>query len=98
VAKNAHAFVFGSALDLEHLSALKPHKARMSKIERNGKTWHAVGREPFLGNPYVRPKAEAPYLHFGIETLDPVLERRSPDSDRQIAKPQIEKFFFSHLA
>ena len=48
VAHYAGELVPRSAFYVEHLIPLQPDEARMSEIERNGESRHALRREPLL--------------------------------------------------
>ena len=80
-----------AAFDLFHLMTLKLHQAWMSQIKRHRDTRYAVGREPFFGQPHVRPQADAAPLQLVIDVLQPALQRRARQLQLQIAKAQLQQ-------
>ena len=60
VAEDTHAPLGSPALDFEELIQLKPCQAGMGHVKGNGASWNAVGREPVIRKPEVRPKTEVP--------------------------------------
>ena len=88
--QDAHTFNVGAAFDFAHEFALEFHQPRMRQVKRNGKAGHAVGREPLGRQPDVRLEANAAIVQFAVQALDVGFEKRSFDSDRQIADPSVE--------
>ena len=74
-----------AAFDFEHLRELELRQARMREVEGDGDAGHAVGREPLVGQPVVRPEREAARVELGVDLRDALLElgardRRAPRS------------------
>ena len=59
VSQDARQPVRVAALDLAHEAPLQPLQARMRHVERHRDAGYAVRREPFLGQPHMRPEADA---------------------------------------
>ena len=65
----------------------------MGKVERHGDAGNAVGREPFLGQPYVRMEADAAQVELAIQALDTSLDPGSGQGQPEIAEAQVEQRF-----
>ena len=59
VAEDAHAPGRRAALDFEHLLALEPGEPRVREVEGDGDARDAIRREPLVGQPEMRPEADA---------------------------------------
>ena len=57
------------SLNLQHLTALQPHEARMGQIEGNGKPKHAIGVEELLRQPNMGQGDDIVRLEFAMKTL-----------------------------
>ena len=91
VAQDAHAPLRGAALDLEHLVQLEAREPRVREVERNRDARHAVGREPLVGEPEVRPEDGAPRGELARELGDALLELGALDVQIEIAEAQVEQ-------
>ena len=67
VAQNAHEPVAIAALHFAHEAPLDAHQSLVGEIERNGDARNPIRREPFLGQPAMRPEA-----HVRASTISPV--------------------------
>ena len=81
----------GAPLDLEHLRAFELLEPRMREVERDRHTRHAVGREPFRGQPEVRLKGEAARVELALQLCDSWLERAALDRHAELGDAQIEQ-------
>ena len=63
----------------------------MCKVERDGDAGDAVGREPLLRQPAVRPKADAAGGELSIQPLDRLLEIGARDRQSEITKSQTKQ-------
>ena len=76
VTQDAHALGVAAAFDLKHLFLFQLHQARVREVERDADTRHAVGAEPFAGQPAVRAEVgESAAVEFAVEPLHAALER-----------------------
>ena len=75
VTKDAHAPGGRAPLDFEHLRALEPGEPRMREVERDRDARHAVGREPLVRQPEVRPEPDAARFELRVELGDALLEQ-----------------------
>src|SRR5215813_11871479 len=87
----AHALRIGASFNFEHLPPFKSHQPWMSEIKRNGDAWHAVGREPFFGQPDMRLETYAARIKLVVKTLDMRLEERVADLYVQVADARIQQ-------
>ena len=94
--ENSHALAFGGAFDFQHLRPLEFHEPRMSQVKWYGKARHAVGREPFLGQPDMRTEPERSRLELAVKLFDALFQLSSADADRQVAEPDIEQLSIGH--
>ena len=78
-------------LDLEHLLALEAGQPRVREVERNRDPGHAIGREPFVREPEVRPELNAARGELLVEIGDPLLQRAAFDRQIQLRHPQVEE-------
>src|SRR5262249_21198489 len=92
VAQDAHALGRGPALHLDDHLALKPHEPRMRQIERKGDSRRAVGAEPFLGDPSMRPHAQPALLELVVQIREPALQPRAFEREPQVLEPQLQQF------
>jgi hypothetical protein len=74
------------------VSALEALQPRMGEIKRDGDARHAIGREPFVGEPEMRPEAlEAARVQLLLQFGQALGEHAVFDRDAQLAHPQIEQ-------
>jgi hypothetical protein len=92
VTQDLHAPGFVASFDFEHLCALEFFEPRVREVERNGDTWHAVGRKPFGGKPEVRLKHEAACVDFALQLGDPRLEHAFLNRDAKLRDSEVEEF------
>ena len=91
VAENHQARFGVAAFDLQHLGGLEPGQPRMRQIERDGDARHIVGREPFIGEPVVRPERQPARLELGGDLGNPLFELGAFDGDAEIAQPDLQQ-------
>src|SRR5207245_1898963 len=91
VTEDLEAPVPGAALHLEHLALLQPAQPRVDQVERDGHAGHAVGTEPFVGEPEVRPEVQATRLQLADELGDAVLDAGALDAQVEVARPEGEQ-------
>ena len=92
VPQDLHAPFGRAPFDLEHLRLFEFLEPRVGEVEGNRDAGHAVGREPFVRQPEVRPEAEAAHLQVAIEFLDARLERAAFDRHAKLRHAQLEQF------
>ncbi len=63
----------------------------MSEVEGNGDPGDPVRREPFLGQPAMRPKSYPLELELAVQTPDGLLQFRAANGQFQIAETQAEQ-------
>jgi hypothetical protein len=91
VPQDAHAFDVGAAFNLAHELALEFHQPRMGQVKRDGKSGHAVGREPFGRQPHVRLEANAAIVQLAVEPFDVRFDERTFDTNRKIADASVQQ-------
>ena len=91
VAQDAHEPVAVAPFHFAHETPLDAAEARMRKIEGDGDAGNAVGREPLLRQPAVRPKTDAAGGEFSIQPPDRLLEIRARDRQSEITKSQTKQ-------
>src|SRR6266403_4965274 len=91
VAQYSHQPIAVAALDFAHESPFDPHQPRVREIERNGDPGNSIGREPFLCEPIMRPKAYPPRFELAVQTLDGILQLRALNFELQVAEAQVEQ-------
>ena len=80
-----------AAFDFEHLRELELREPRVREVERNRDAGHAVGREPFVREPVVRPERQPARVELGVELRDPRFELGALDRDAEIAHADLEQ-------
>ena len=76
MSKYASGFGLASSLNLQHLTALQAHEARMGKIEWYGESKNAIRGEELLRQPNMRQRDDVASLEFAMKTLDPPSHQR----------------------
>ena len=97
MAKDAHAPIKRSPLDLEHLILLKPRQARMPHVERDRCPGNVVGREPVIRKPKVWPKLEAAVFQLCIELFDSLFQLGPLDPDIEITYSQVKELLIGPI-
>ena len=93
VTHDAREFVACAAFHIEHLTSLKPNEARVCEVEGNGESGHALGREPFFGEPYVWPEPKAAALERLVELGDAWREPCPLDCEAQVLDAELKQSF-----
>ena len=79
-----------AAFDFEHLRQLEPREPRMRQIEGNRDARNAVGREPLVRQPVVRPHQPAA-VELLVDLRDARLDNGSRDRQPEVAHPDVEQ-------
>ena len=80
-----------AAFDFQHLRELELGQPRMREVEGNRDARHAVGREPFVGEPVERAEDEPARVELGVDLGDPRFELGAFDRQPEIAHPDLEQ-------
>jgi hypothetical protein len=84
VAENAHALRQSPAFDVQHHLSLEPYQAGMGEIEGDGNAGRALGAEPLVGEPSMRPDPQASLIQFVVNAAQTPLEPGSFNGDPEI--------------
>ena len=92
VAQDAHAPLRRAPFDLQHVGALEPLQAGMRKVEGDRHAGDAVGREPLVREPEMRPEALEPArVELLLQLGEALGQHAVVDGDAKLAHPQIEE-------
>src|ERR1700761_9282821 len=97
MAKNAHAFGHGAALDVEHHFLLKPEQAWMSEIKRDGDARRAIGRKPLARNPGMRPHPDVVIGELAVKRVEAFLQPRAFDGHFEVLEPDLQQLVVGQL-
>jgi len=81
----------GAALDFENLCAFETLEPGMGEVEGNCDPGNAGGREPFLGEPIMRPDAQISSVQIGLKPFDRRFQPGAFEGQAKVAKPPLEQ-------
>jgi hypothetical protein len=82
----ASCFGLAGSLNLQHLTALQAHEARMGKIKWYGKSKDPIRGEELLRQPNMGQRDDVARLEFAMQTPDPPSHQGAFQLQRQVAK------------